>query len=60
MMTTPKLIVYVGLLVGMLASVIGLAITMPTVPHILIALAFLVGFLPLICAAFRLHRERDQ
>ncbi len=56
-MSTLRLSIYIGLLLVMLAGVVALAITMPTVPHIALVVLFAVGFYPLIRTALRLHRE---
>ncbi len=56
-MTTTRLIVYVGLLLAMLAGVVALAISMPTLPHILLTLVFVLAVVPLIRTALRLHRD---
>lgn len=55
-----KLWVRLGLLYAMLLPVLGLAITMPTLPHILLAALFLmlVGYMTR--AGIRLYRGREQ
>ena len=59
-MSTLRLSIYIGLLLVMLAGVVALAITMPTVPHIALVGLFVIGFYPLIRTALRLHREDRQ
>lgn len=59
-MSTLRLSIYIGLLLVMLAGVVALAITMPTLPHIALVVLFAVGFYPLIRTALRLHREHRK
>lgn len=59
-MTTTRLIVYVGLLLAMLAGVVALAVSMPTLPHILLVLVFVLFVAPLIRTALRLHRDYQR
>lgn len=58
MMTTTRLLIYVGLLLGMLLPVLLLAVQTPSVPHVLVALLFVLLIVPLIRRALRLHRDR--
>lgn len=59
-MTTSRLIIYTGLLLGMLLPVGWMALANPTVPALLLLLVFVIFTVPLIRSAVKLYREHQQ